>query len=463
LPVILWLASAAHLPSPGVRALGEPTSPVVTEVLPYGDEQALVDAVTTKREHQADQEYDNDLDRALAVLLKRAYPSPDARDLIRRTIESLCREVESRTQSKLSNSRCNTWIDAACQTPSFESVLNDLNVIAAQSTNREQLVEVGLAAMLSATDSKMAGVLSVPEAQQITKALHARGSAAKENGVVGIDVSQWPTIMVVPGLPAAQAGLQDGDVVVRVDSRNVAKTERAPDGLKALAGPADTVVKLTVVRNGKSLAFEVRRASAAHRINSTVIDSKVISVKIPLFEGSGIARRVEKLIRKHLTDDTIGVILDLRDNLGGRAAEANAVADIFLDEKILQIFQFRNGRRIAVESTPGAVEIPLVVLTNQNTASAAEMLAIALHDNQRATVIGQPTAGILFGKDFEKLSDGRMIVFRSEPTILSPTGKDYSEDGLPPDILVDESMATGEDKILAGAVRLLNRSAPQPD
>ena len=77
------------------------------------------------------------------------------------------------------------------------------------------------------------------------------------------------------------------------------------------------------------------------------------------------------------------------------------------------------------------------------------MMAMALHDNHRATAIGESTAGALFGKDGEKLSDGRMFFFRSEPTVLSPTGKDYSETGLPPDIAVVESKGTGEDKIFS--------------
>ncbi|OHB79605.1 MAG: hypothetical protein A2W31_12980 [Planctomycetes bacterium RBG_16_64_10] len=192
------------------------------------------------------------------------------------------------------------------------------------------------------------------------------------------------------------------------------------------------------------------------------MDPGVVYLRIPLFEGSGIADRVNELICKHVTDATSDIILDLRDNPGGRAEEANAVADIFLDEKYLQIFEFRNGRCIAFKSKPGALDIWVIVLTNRNTASGAEMLAIALRDNHRATVIGQPTAGYLFGKDFAKLSDGRMIVFRSEPTILSPTGKDYSATGLSPDILVDESKCSGEDKILGRAIQLV-RTRPRKD
>ena len=118
----------------------------------------------------------------------------------------------------------------------------------------------------------------------------------------------------------------------------------------------------------------------------------VVDIQIPMFEGSSIADRVNELVHKHLADARSGFILDLRDNPGGRAEEANAVADIFLDGKLLQIFQFASGKQIAFKSKPGALNVRLVVLTNRNTASAAEMLAMALHDNHRATVIGEPTA-----------------------------------------------------------------------
>jgi carboxyl-terminal processing protease len=191
-----------------------------------------------------------------------------------------------------------------------------------------------------------------------------------------------------------------------------------------------------------------------------VVGSGVVSIRIPSFEGSGIADRVKNLIGKATSTATSSVILDLRNNPGGRAEEANAVADIFLDEKILQIFEFRNGRRIGFKTKPGAIGVRVLVLTNHDTASAAEMLAIALHDNQRATVIGQPTAGYLFGKDFEKLNDGRMIVFRSEPTVLSPTGKDYSETGLAPDVLVEESKGGDDDRTLSRAIQVAHSNEP---
>jgi carboxyl-terminal processing protease len=432
---------------------------VDAEVFVYGREQTIIDAITKTSDRQADREYRNDLDHVFSVLLNRAYPGPQAHELARRAIDALCREAETLGHKKVPELQPGTWEATATRTRSFESVLTDMETTAIGSAKRERLINAGLTAMLGATGSRSASVLSATEAERTMEMLAARGRASKEPGILGVNVSRWPIIEVLPDTPAAEAGLRDGDIAVRVNTRDVARTETGADGMKALKGAADTVVSLTVERGSRILTFEVRRASAATRIKASVIAMGIVYIQIPLFEGSGVAERVKELVRKHVADATSGFVLDLRNNRGGRAEEANAVADIFLDETRLQILLFRNGRRIAFKSKPGALDVRVAVLTNHDTASAAEMLAIALHDNHRATVIGQPTAGLLFGKDFEKLKDGRMIVFRSEPTVLSPTGNDYSETGLSPDILVSEPKGSGEDKTLGRAIQLLQTPA----
>ena len=432
------------------------------EVFVYDKVQALVDSMTVGSDRQPKQQYRNDLDRSLSVLLRRACPKPKAHDLVQQTIDALCQEVETMAHTKISDAQRLSWTASTEKSLSFETVLHDLLAISPERTKQQQLVNVGLTAMLTATGSKVADVLSVSQAESMTNLMDARQSPSKERGSLGVDVSSWPTIKIVPGMPAAKAGLRDGDVASQVNSKDVAKSETASDGLKTLRAADNAVVNLTVQRGSETLKFEVRPAFAADRIQASVVAPGVVDIRIPLFEGSDIAHRVSELVRTHLTDATSGLILDLRDNPGGRAEEANAVADIFLDSKLLQIFQFASGRQIAFESKPGALNVRLVVLTNRNTASAAEMLAMALHDNHRGAVIGEPTAGALFGKDGEKLSDGRMIFFRSEPTVLSPTGKDYSETGLPPDTVVAESNGTGEDKILSCAIQFFGNQ-PQQD
>jgi C-terminal peptidase prc len=460
--VMILAISAWLLASVCGWAQEKPTLAPDTEVFIYGKEQALVDSMTAGSDRQRKQEYRNDLDRSLSVLLRRAFPKPKAHELVQQTIDALCRESESLAHTKISNSQRQSWTASTENSLSFEPVLHDLLAISTERTKQAQMVNAGLKAMLSTTGSKVADVLSVSQAEWITNLMDARQSPSSERGTLGVDVSNWPTVKVVPGMPAAKAGLCDGDVVSQVNSEDVAKTETASDGLKTLRAVDHAAVNLTVQRGNETLEFEVRPAFSADRIQATVVAPGVVDIQIPLFEGSGIADRVRALVHRHLADATSGFILDLRDNSGGRAEEADAVANIFLDGKFLQIFQFASGKQIAFKSKPGAVTVRLGVLTNRNTASAAEMLAMALHDNHRATVIGEPTAGALFGKDGEKLSDGRMIIFRSEPTILSPTGKDYSETGLPPDIVVAESKGTTGDKILSRAIQFIG-SQPESD
>jgi C-terminal peptidase prc len=454
LAVVTFLAISSWLSAAETSWAQQEGAPVHTEVIVYGEESAIVDAMTKESHAQDTHKYPNELDHVFSVLLNRAYPKPEPQDLARPVIDAICNEVDATAEPETTDSRRSAWAAAATRTKSFESVLNDLEARAAGHITRTQLVNTGLTAMLRATGCKYAGVLSEADSQWMMNIFAARDAPGKERGTIGVDVSRWPAIHVVPGMPAAKAGLRDGDVVLRVGTRDVAKTEVAADGLKALGGAAGTAISLTVKRGSNILRFEVRRASAAERVNARVIEPGVVYIPIPQFEGAGIAERVKQLVRKFVTDATSDVILDLRNNIGGRPEEANGVADIFLDEKCLQIYEFSNGRRIAFKSKPGALQPRVILLVNRATGCAAETLVIALHDNHRGVVVGRPTAGVLSGHDGEKLRDGRLVIFRSEPTVLSPTGNDYSETGVSPDILVDAPNSPGEDKILERALQL---------
>ena len=457
-PVVMamFLAASAWLMAPqGTGAHEQRLSAADTEVLVYGREQAIVDEMTKKTHAPDNRKYPNELDHVLSSLLARAYPRPQANKLARHTVDALCQKLDEISHKKIPDWQRNAWVTTATRTQSFESVLKEMEAIVAGGVKREPLVSTGLAAMLGATGSKSAGVLNAPEAERITNMLEARAEPGKEHGTLGLDVSGWPRIRVVPLMPAARAGLRDGDIVLRVGARDVARTESAADGLKALGGIAGTVVSLTVKRGSETLTVEVHRASPAEKVTASVIAPGIVYVRIPTFEGSGIAQRVRELIHKNLAGASSAVILDLRDNTGGRPEEANGVADLFLDEKCLQIYEFSDGRRVAFKSKPGALDVPVILLTNRDTACAAETVVMALHDNRRATVIGQRTAGVLAGHDGEKLRDGRIVFFRSEPTILSPTGNDYAETGLSPDILVNGSKGSGEDRIIELALQLV--------
>ncbi|HUJ12094.1 MAG TPA: S41 family peptidase, partial [Verrucomicrobiae bacterium] len=321
--------------------------------------------------------------------------------------------------------------------------------------DQQRVIEAGLNGMLKASGWDYACVLSQAQADEMKKMSQARETPAAERGVLGLKLDGWPVVEAIPNAPAAKAGVRNGDVVVGVNGEDIARVKTAADAVKILQGPPGGIVKLTVKREGKTLGFEVTRASiATSAVEAREVEPGVLLIKISTFEGSGIAATVNRFIHTRPTNQESVVILDLRDNPGGRPEEANGVADIFLDSKLLEICQFRDGTRIAFKSNPGAVGTRVILLTNKGTASGAEMLAMALHDYSRAIIVGEKTCGALFGKDIEELSGGQTIVFRMEPTVLSPSGHDYSLTGIPPDVKVSDSQSKEKDEILVRALAL---------
>lgn len=418
-----------------------------------GHEQTVVDSHTRKSEEGEPKHFGNSLDHAFAVLLARAHPRPEPRKLVRNTVGSLCGEFQRQTSNRISAAQHETWAAAALEAGSFDAVLRDMEMRGGKHVDRPRLVGAGLRGMLRATCWRSACVLTGAQAAELERIVRTR-KTHKEPGILGLKLHGWPAVEVVPGMPAAEAGLRSGDVVLSINGEKVSHIRTGSAAAKVLRGFAGETVRLTVRRAERTLAFEIRRCSvAASMLSEHLVGPGMAHIRIPTFEGSGVADRVQQMVRKHVSGGASVIILDVRDNAGGRPEEANGTADIFLDDKVLQTFQFRNGKCIAFKSKPGSLDVGLVVLTNKHTGSAAEMLILALHGHGRATTVGERTAGTLFGKDFEKLRNGQVIVFRSEPTIISPRGNDYSETGVHPDIAIADTRSSNEDKVLQRATR----------
>jgi len=427
----------------------------IVDVFRTGKEQAIIERFANQAVEPSLGQYSNALDHALAVLLAKGQPKPDATRLIRATVESLFKEFVRQAEGKTGAVQKETWVSTVSRTKRFDPVLKELVALDPQHTDRNRLVDAGLNGMLHFTGGPGC-VLSKNQSDELKKLVKARETATEEPGFVGLKLHRWPVLDMVPGGPAAEAGLRDGDVLVALNGKKVAAIRTAQDAYNMLQGPPGSAVQLAIKRGETTLNFNITRSSsAAARIETRQVATHVLLIAIPTFEGSGIADRVKRILREQSDDQTAAIIFDLRDNGGGRAEEANAVADIFLDGKLLQICAFQNGRHIAFISNPGVGSAARpIVLTNRNTASAAEMLAMALRDNSGATIVGETTAGALFGKDTADLVGGKTIFFRSEPTVLSPSGRDYSVSGIPPDVSVHDSRSKEKDDILLHALEL---------
>jgi carboxyl-terminal processing protease len=255
-------------------------------------------------------------------------------------------------------------------------------------------------------------------------------------------------------------------VILRVDGKDLGNVRSGAEAKNILAGPAGSTMVLTVRRGNQEMEFRVQRASRGTvLVRAETLKPSILRISVPVLEGSGIAGRVERLLADSKEAHQV-LLLDLRDNPGGRLEEAHAIADLFLDQKLLEIFEFRGERRIAFRAAPGAAAVRVLVLVNRNTGSSAEVLAMALRDNGAAVIVGEPTAGMLFGKDMEPLEDGRALMIRIAPRILSPVGKDYTPGGVTPDIAVPDDRK-GRDNILDRALRAATETrgtpGPTPD
>jgi carboxyl-terminal processing protease len=436
------------------------------EVYAIGSEQRVLDSLEASAPPVSGPSGLTIIDSAYAAVMAKAYPKPDASMLAAKTVAALCEEFRRQTGRELPAARCQSLTAAAAQAGGFENVLRDLQTQSPHGLDRDHLIEAGLAGMLSGPQPP-AWLYGKNEAAQFKEMILARKEPKLEQGFVGLDLANWPTVInVVPEGPAWEGGLRNGDVILRVDGKDLGNVRSGAEAKNILAGPAGSTMVLTVRRGNQEMEFRVQRASRGTvLVRAETLKPSILRISVPVLEGSGIAGRVERLLADSKEAHQV-LLLDLRDNPGGRLEEAHAIADLFLDQKLLEIFEFRGERRIAFRAAPGAAAVRVLVLVNRNTGSSAEVLAMALRDNGAAVIVGEPTAGMLFGKDMEPLEDGRALMIRIAPRILSPVGKDYTPGGVTPDIAVPDDRK-GRDNILDRALRAATETrgtpGPTPD
>jgi carboxyl-terminal processing protease len=239
------------------------------------------------------------------------------------------------------------------------------------------------------------------------------------------------------GSPAAQAGLRSGDVLTAVAGLPVAARTVA-DVVDALWGRPGTTVSVRVEHNGRSVTHVLSRARISNGdVSADRIVPGVERLRIAMFTrgvSQWVRDRVGAAERSHLR----GIVLDLRDDPGGLLDEAIKTASAFLDRGIVATYVQRGSRPVPLDArgARGNTGIPLVVLVNGGTASAAEIVAGALQDRGRAVIVGSQTFGKGSVQAPARLSDGSNI----ELTVghyLTPDGRSLDGVGITPDVLLD--------------------------
>lgn len=265
----------------------------------------------------------------------------------------------------------------------------------------------------------------------------------------------------MPGSPAEKAGLKPGDKVVAVDGEDMSGI----DGnlvIRRILGPAGTKVTLTIRREGLEEPFTVeiiRARIVVPSIESKMLDDAIAYVHILEF-GQNTTGDLRKALRELLDQKPSGLILDLRNNPGGALQTAIEVASEFIPEGVVMYEVYGDGRRDVYRAQRGglATDIPLVVLINEGTASASEIVAGAIQDYQRGTLVGMTSFGKGSVQNWVPLVNDQGAVRVTIARWLTPNERTIHESGLEPDIKVEiseEDLAAGKDPQLEKAIEFL--------
>lgn len=262
-------------------------------------------------------------------------------------------------------------------------------------------------------------------------------------GGIGVTIApneqnQIVVAAVLPGNPGEKAGLLPGDVFMEVDG--MPTTGWSQDMLvQAVRGEIGTSVNLRMYRPGDDSTYDVS-------VQRAIIETPTVSSEnrdgigyIYLSSFNGVATsQLETHLRALLDEDVRAIILDLRGNGGGLLDQAVSVADLFLDEGLVLTERSQNGEQQTFRSDSGDMgeQIPMVVLTDSGTASASEVVAGALRDRGRATLIGQNTFGKGVVQLVYNLIDGSQLRVTSAAW-YTPSGEAIHQLGLKPDVVVE--------------------------
>lgn len=236
---------------------------------------------------------------------------------------------------------------------------------------------------------------------------------------------------VTPGSPAEKAGLKRGDTILKINGVAIDDTEG-----DELSGAAGTQVTLLVLRNGVTKSYRVTRSEIA----TASVTGKIIGPKIAYIALNGFTQTSDEeftaVLKNMRSAGMKSMVLDLRDNLGGYMDSAYNIASNFMDKGIMMYTSDQSGTLTPVTITNGSkIGVPVVVLTNEYSASASEALTGALRDNKIATVVGTRSYGKARIQSLIPISNGDQLKLTTQK-YLTPNKEDFNHIGLSPDIAV---------------------------
>ena len=262
--------------------------------------------------------------------------------------------------------------------------------------------------------------------------------------VVGMEEGFVKVISPIDDTPAAKAGVKSGDLIIRLDDKNV-KGMSLEDAVSIMRGKPKTDILLTIVREGadKPLKIKITRAIIkVQSVRSKTLEKGFGYIRVSAFQertGSDLRKAISKLKRAN-NKKLKGLVLDLRNNPGGLLTAAVEVSDAFLESGVVVSIKGRDKSNTMTHSAKGMdliSETPIVVLINGGSASASEIVAGALQDHKRAIVMGTQSFGKASVQTVVPLGNGSGLKLTTA-RYYTPNGTSIQAKGITPDIVLDD-------------------------
>ena len=283
---------------------------------------------------------------------------------------------------------------------------------------------------------------------------------------VGMESGLVKVISPIDDTPASKAGIKSGDYIVKIDGEQV-QGKTLMEAVKLMRGPVGTSIDLTIRRKNKKkpLEFKVKREIIEVKsVEAKILGkkNKVGYIRLKSFNENSDKQLFKNIKEFEKTKKPKGYIIDLRNNPGGLLTKAISITDFFLDDGEIVSTKGRKAsetRKFFARTGDGTNGKPVIVLINNGSASAAEILAGALKDHKRAVILGESSYGKGSVQSIIPLKNGGGMRLTISKYYL-PSGKSISEVGVTPDIFVEENseefkINTKTDNQLDYALRLL--------
>lgn len=282
---------------------------------------------------------------------------------------------------------------------------------------------------------------------------------------IGIKNDKLTVISPLSESPAEEAGLMPGDIIIKIDDEETTKMS-VDEAVSKIRGKEGTNVVLTIARGKTEKTYKIKRSKITIKsVNHEIIEENIGYIEITRFDEK-TTTNLRKALDEFASKNIEKIILDLRGNPGGYLDQSISVSSEFLEKGVIVTEKKdvdTNGKRYEYKASGRGKmtdkKYKIVVLVNEGSASAAEIVAGALKDHKRATIVGETTFGKGSVQEIENLSGGAKMRI-TVAHWYTPNGQNIAKSGIKPDIeakLTEEDYDKGRDPQLKRAISILNK------